>query len=87
MASLREQVQRAIAGAPSTEQAAIAVCVLLDEHIGLSGNGWFDDDEIVLGAIRESYQDDGQLSLEGIEVEVVDLDAILDANEANYGSH
>ncbi|MGV8842683.1 MAG: hypothetical protein ACOH2I_05460 [Pseudomonas sp.] len=34
------------------EQAALAVCVILDGNLGLSEDGWFDDDETVLNAIN-----------------------------------
>lgn len=41
---LRPAVQKIIAQSPNPEQAAFDILKLLDEQIGLSGNGWFDDD-------------------------------------------
>jgi hypothetical protein len=52
VATLREIIQAAIESANGdTTKAAIAVCVAIDDEIGLSGNGWFDGDEVVEDAI------------------------------------
>ena len=43
--TLREEIQKGIIEANGdTEKAAIAVCRLMEDTIGLNGNGWFDDD-------------------------------------------
>jgi hypothetical protein len=43
--TLRAQIQAAIEkNQAEPEKAAIAVCLVLEREIGLSGNGWFDDD-------------------------------------------
>lgn len=55
--SLRSKIQAAIESANGdNEKSAIAVCVVLEDEIGLSDNGWFDDDEIVNDAISEFYE-------------------------------
>jgi len=46
--SFRERIQATIADHPNDPvQAAIAVCVLLDWDLSLSGNGWFDNDAVM----------------------------------------
>lgn len=43
--TLREEIKKAIAEANGdTEKAAIAVCRVMENLVGLDGNGWFDDD-------------------------------------------
>lgn len=37
----------------NAELAAIEVCLLLENQIGLAGNGWFDDDEKTLAVFRD----------------------------------
>lgn len=49
--TLREKIEDIIKNMPDTEQAAIEVCLLLEDEIGLHGNGWFDDDECMLDAL------------------------------------
>ena len=49
MATLREKIKAAIELHPANaELAAIEVCKMLDDRLSLSGNGWFDDDQIML---------------------------------------
>lgn len=44
--TIREKIeQKILASNGNTKKAAIDICVLLDEEIGLVGNGWFDDDK------------------------------------------
>lgn len=47
--TLRQDIEKAVqtAGgdAQTSAKAAIAICTLLENHIGLLGNGWFDDDD------------------------------------------
>lgn len=53
MATLRETIQAAIESAGGdAEKAAIAVCMVLEDEIGLAGNGWFDGDV----ALEEAFQ-------------------------------
>jgi hypothetical protein len=41
MATLREQIQQAIqAAGGDVEKAAIDVCKVLENEVGLQGNGW-----------------------------------------------
>jgi len=35
------------------QQAALDICLVLEKEIGLSGNGWFDDDPVVTLSIIE----------------------------------
>lgn len=51
---LREQIELAIRKhASDPAAAAVAVCVVLENEIGLAGNGWFDGDNEVIKAIEE----------------------------------
>lgn len=50
--TIREEIQDIITKAASPEKAAIDVCVYLDDQFDLQGNGWFDDDEAVLNALK-----------------------------------
>jgi hypothetical protein len=44
--TLRDKIKTAIDSAKGdSDKAAIDVCRLLEDEIGLDGNGWFDDDE------------------------------------------
>jgi hypothetical protein len=44
--TLRAKIEKEVAaGGGDYRQAAIRVCRLLENEIGLAGNGWFDDDE------------------------------------------
>ena len=45
MSTLRGKVQAAIESTSDSELAAIRACLVLENEIGLAGNGWFDDDE------------------------------------------
>jgi hypothetical protein len=42
--TLRTQIETAIRTSPDSERAAIAVCRLLEDEVGLAGKGWCDDD-------------------------------------------
>lgn len=51
--TFREKISSAINDAGGdADKAAIAICELLEEEIGLHGNGWFDDDPVILGKIE-----------------------------------
>lgn len=39
-------------------EAALAICVVLDGHLGLAEDGYFDDDETVIKALQEADQAD-----------------------------
>ena len=44
--TFREKIEEIIKESGSdTSTAAINICILLDDEIGLIGNGWFDDDD------------------------------------------
>lgn len=54
---LRKNIERLIResnGDPSI--AATKICVMLDEHLDLAANGWFDNDEAVQSAILAADQ-------------------------------
>lgn len=56
---LRKDIERIIRShSSSPSQAAIEICVKLDEHLELSGNGWFDNDDAVQLAIQAAEQED-----------------------------
>ena len=51
--TIREKISSAINDAGGdADKAAIAICELLEEEIGLHGNGWFDDDPVMLEKIE-----------------------------------
>lgn len=53
---LRDKIKKAIEAADGdAEKASLKVCVLLEDEIGLAGNGWFDNDEPLEKAISEFY--------------------------------
>jgi len=56
---LRKEIERLIReyGADPVE-AALAICVVLDGHLGLAEEGYFDDDKTVLVALQEADQAD-----------------------------
>jgi hypothetical protein len=52
MTTLRETIQTAIESAGGdAEKAAIAVCLVLEDEVGLAGNGWFEGDEVMEKAL------------------------------------
>ncbi|MCK8335990.1 hypothetical protein LXA54_17010 [Erwinia amylovora] len=47
--TLRHDIAEAIKNTGGdVDQAAIEICRLLEDRIGLCGNGWFDDDDEML---------------------------------------
>jgi hypothetical protein len=53
---LRADVQKIIENADSPEDASRLVCWLFEEEVGLSGNGWFDDDPVMEELLSNSYE-------------------------------
>lgn len=52
--ALRHKIAEVIKNAGSdADQAAIEVCRLLEDEIGLAGNGWFDNDEEMLQLLEQ----------------------------------
>ena len=52
--NLRDQIKFAIQEANGDmDKAAINVCKLLDEEVGLSSNGWFDNDPELLAILSD----------------------------------
>ncbi|WP_292803541.1 hypothetical protein [Methylotenera sp.] len=51
MARLREAIQKKISENDDPQKAAIEICKYLDNKMGLHGNGWFDDDEVMLDVL------------------------------------
>lgn len=50
--NLRTKIQEKIAASNGdNETAVIEICKLLENKLGLSGNGWFDDDQVMLDAL------------------------------------
>ena len=47
---LRAMVKHSFESAHDPDDAALRICVAIDAELGLSGNGWFDDDPAVLVA-------------------------------------
>lgn len=51
---LRKEIENTIREAREDRaNAALAICVLLEEKLGLSERGWFDDDPLALQTINE----------------------------------
>lgn len=58
---LRAKIQDVLDAAKGdAAETAIELCQLLEDEIGLSGNGWFDDDELMLSVLEgeEGGEDD-----------------------------
>lgn len=51
--TLRDKIKQAIEQNNDSEIASIEICKILEDEIGLSGNGWFDDDDIMLDILDE----------------------------------
>lgn len=51
---MRERLQKIIEEATDPKEAALKICVALDDLLDLGDNGWFDDDDEVIAAI-EAY--------------------------------
>jgi hypothetical protein len=49
--SLRANIEETLRQHSDPEAAAVAVCLLLEDSIGLYGNGWFDGDQVLEKAI------------------------------------
>lgn len=45
--NLRAKIQEIIDKEPTSEQAAIKICILLEDKFGLNSHGWCDDDGVV----------------------------------------
>jgi hypothetical protein len=55
MATLREQVEKQIVESNGdSKAAAIAICKLMNRHLDMEGNGWFDNDAVMLAALQGS---------------------------------
>jgi hypothetical protein len=52
---LREKIQDIAANASSPEEVGHLVCFVLEDEIGLAGNGWFDDDPEMQVLFREAW--------------------------------
>lgn len=48
---LRQSIEEAIRSNEDPAKAAIVICRLLEDEIGLSGNGWFDDDQELINIL------------------------------------
>lgn len=56
--TLRAKIEKFIQAANGdVAQAAINVCLLLEDTIGLAGNGWFDDDAEILAIFVDQHLD------------------------------
>lgn len=56
--SLRHKIQQTLQlHAGDHEAAAVAICILMDDQLGLYGNGWFDGDELMLAKLEEADGD------------------------------
>lgn len=53
--TLREKIEKKITESGNdSSKAAIEICILLDDEIGLIGNGWFDNDDVMHKLICDS---------------------------------
>lgn len=46
--NIRERIQGVLESTPTPAAAAIEVCVELEKIIDLAGNGWWDDDPVMV---------------------------------------
>jgi hypothetical protein len=57
---LREKIEAAISAAQgNNKEAALNVCVLLEQEMDLSGNGWFDGDEELVAVLEAQEAESG----------------------------
>lgn len=50
--NLREDIKKIILeNENNPETLSIEICKMLDEELSLSGNGWFDNDDVMLKAL------------------------------------
>jgi hypothetical protein len=54
---LRGKIQDIAKKASSAEEVGHLVCFLLEDKIGLAGNGWFDDDPEMQALFRDSWSE------------------------------
>ncbi|MBU4610315.1 hypothetical protein IMZ29_07105 [Achromobacter sp. GG226] len=58
---LRKKIEIVIQRAAGNAQlAAVEVCALLEEEVGLSGNGWFEGDDVMTARLSVERQEDDQ---------------------------
>ncbi|WP_219096278.1 hypothetical protein [Pseudomonas sp. UMAB-40] len=88
---LRDKIEAAITAAQGdNKEAAMNVCVLLNQEMELSGNGWFEGDD-ELGAVLQaqeaaSVRDEGFVESSPTFVEMLHLGRAHDFDVINYGS-
>lgn len=65
--NLRISIQQRIENTPSPDEAAIAVCLLLEDFVGLAGEGWYDDDPVMLARLKADVPDQSELNLADLD--------------------
>lgn len=55
---LRHKIERIVMANSDPKIAGLKICMMLEEHLDLAGNGWFDDDEIVMAEIFADQDED-----------------------------
>ena len=74
MKTLCEKIEQVISdNAHDSSLAATYVCLLLEQEIGLAGNGWFDDDAGMLSFIYDdkvthTFDEDGKMTATSTEL-------------------
>jgi hypothetical protein len=53
---LREQIESLIKAHSDPQEAAIQVCIMLEDELDLRGNGWFDDDDLLDARFDAEYE-------------------------------
>lgn len=56
--TLRKKIEEIITKEQDHKKAAIEICKFLDDEIGLSGNGWFDDDQTMCDILSEEEDEE-----------------------------
>jgi hypothetical protein len=54
---MRQRITKIIKAAATPEEAALEICVYLDDQLELAENGWFDDDQEVEKALYKDGRD------------------------------
>lgn len=52
---LREKIQKLLEAHSEPKEAAIRVCILLEDLMDLEGNGWFDEDEELMARLEAHW--------------------------------
>jgi hypothetical protein len=62
---LRGKIQKLIEQSQNVEEAAKMICIMLDESLDLSANGWFEEDPELEALFGDAEREDDYMQLSG----------------------